>query len=605
MTLIPNLNSVATAHVYRSAGAAYRGSFTRRVAVLGVVALFGALAVGEAGAVARTGGPIPPNANAKSSASTAAKQTARPTTQPAAKPTPAPAAISAAKAVARDVASAAGQAAAKAAPAHLAARSPAPSAAAAKPASSAPNTRSGLMRITHGLSYIPPNPSSQAVKAPAPEARPTAPAASAPPPSSPAPRAAEAPKQPDPTPSSAAASSASMSSAAPAAKAAPNTAALDKPVKTEYIKGSDGHEITINYFRNPDGSLYKTAVSPAAFPPPNASAAQSAPSRAQQRVPDDTAKPAASGPVSSTFAVAGSAPARSGEQTTAAPVQVAYAPSSAWRSAPSNKPVESTRLDRGVIPPSTSVPARSETPQTITVMVPDSTAAPPNPATLALPAPRQGMDVIDRSIGEFDASWPAASTPTNVPRTGSSNSASSPAPRASTPLYSSTRRTESGADGDAGQAQAYDRGARIESQSAGDDQAASPNRRSRQARSAGSRMTSATRLEPAQPLVFGRVTRASFTLARMQAPATATRGVRLAPTPRTVAPIMRPGEISGRGIAQVADLGRGSPTYGAAPEVFADAAEPSKTPVLACKARSAARHLAQRQGGKSRATNCA
>lgn len=541
---------------------------SRRMSAVCFVALCGTLPFGQATAAKFGGGTIPPNLAAALSKPASAQPKA-------AVKAPAP------KVTAKPV---------------------------AKPANPSP-LRVTTGGVRHGLSSIPPNPSSQTVRAPAPA---PAPAVAAPAPA-PAPKPSIAASAPAPTPIPAAAApapqadssparagevakerpappsavaerpapstAASASSApAPAAAVASKAPAIDKPVRTEYINGSDGHQITITYVQRPDGTIYKTAVSPAAFPPPNASAARTAPSPAQptQRastapVPSDT---------KSTASVSQSNTGASGTRNTAAsePIKLAYAPSaSATDRSPA--PADGLRHDRGVIPPDTSSPVRTGEAGSFTVMVPDTSAAEQDRGgELRARPPRQGMDVVDRRIGEFDAT-PAA--PGTVQEASTADTALRYSP---------------------GQARAA--ASMSVAQPAGDEQATPRSRRSRLASaSSAKRSAVAARAKPVQPLLFGRVTRASFALARLEAAATVTRGVRLAANPTPAVPAGRPGVVSGRGIAQTADLGRGSPTYGAATDVFASAGELSEPPpAVACKPKKkSSRHAALRHQGRSRA----
>lgn len=484
----------------------------------------------------------------------------------------------------------------------VAVKAPAPKVTAkpvAKPANPSP-LRVTTGGVRHGLSSIPPNPSSQTVRAPAPA---PAPAVAAPAPA-PAPKPSIAASAPAPTPMPAAAApapqadssparagevaterpapstAASASSApAPAAAVASKAPAIDKPVRTEYIKGSDGHQITITYVQRPDGTIYKTAVSPAAFPPPNASAARTAPSPAQPTQRAGTA-PVPSDTKSTASVISQSNTGASGARNTAAsePIKLANAPSaSATDRSPA--PVDSLRHDRGVIPPDTSSPARTGEAGNITVMLPDTSAAEQDRGgEVRARPPRQGMDIVDRRIGEFDAA-PAA--PGTVQEASTADTALRYSP---------------------GQARAA--AGRSVAQPADDEQATPRSRRSRLASaSSAKRSALAARAKPVQPLLFGRVTRASFALARLEAAATVTRGVRLAANPTPAVPAGRPGVVSGRGIAQTADLGRGSPTYGAATDVFASAGELSEPPAaVACKPKKkSSRHAALRHQGRSRA----
>lgn len=422
---------------------------------------------------------------------------------------------------------------------------------------------------------------------------------------------------PRPAPSSAARQSGADRPAATAAAAAAQTTAavaprtksdggLGNPVKTEYVKGSDGHEITINYYRNPDGTLLKTAVSPAAFPPPNASAAPAAPASAPQATSARTQRTERSGGAAQGNAAGNSAPtpaawesAGSGNaRSTAAsePVKLAYAPSSSAIDPSTGRSVGGRETPRGQVPhgptpqqgdPVTgSVPQgstsqqRNPDPGSITVMVPDSSAD----QSRATPAaqPRQGMDIIDRSIGEFDATRPTAAT----------------APK-DTAADSAARRAS-------GQTQAAKPAATRAVAQTGDDEYASDpprNRRPRQARAATTRTVAAARNDAVPKLLFGRVTRASFALARLQSE-TVTRGLRITENPVPASTPRRPGEVSGRGIAQTADLGRSSPAYGAAADVFARASDAATTPPVACKPRAPARQVAVRRAEQARATAC-
>ncbi|MBK8336806.1 MAG: hypothetical protein IPL03_09480 [Sterolibacteriaceae bacterium] len=456
---------------------------------------------------------------------------------------------------------------------------------------------------------IPRTPSVAITKAPDQPAKPVEAVSSAP-------RAAAAP--PPPAPASATGQGGADRPAATAAAAAAQTAAgasrtstgggLGNPVKTEYVKGSDGHEITINYYRNPDGTLLKTAVSPAAFPPPNASATQAAPTSAPQPAPSRPQQAERSGRAAPGSAASNSAPAPAAWESagsgsvrnTAAsePVKLAYAPSASAIDPSTGKAVGGRETPRGQVPhgPTSqqgdpvagSVPQspasqqRNPDPGSITVMLPDSSADPSRAGAPAAQSLRQGMDIVDRSIGEFDATRPTAAT---APK---DTAADFPARRAS------------------GQTQAAKAAASRAVAQAGDDEyAANPprNRRPRQARAATTRTLAAAPGNPVQPLIFGRVTRASFALARLQGD-TVTRGLRVAENPVQASAPHRPGELSGRGIAQTADLGRSSPAYGAAPDVFARASNAATTPPVACKARAPARHVAVRRAEQSRATAC-
>jgi hypothetical protein len=416
----------------------------------------------------------------------------------------------------------------------------------------------------------------------------------------PAPRAAAAPPPPPP-PSTTGQGSADRPAATAAAGVAKATAAvaprtntgggLGNPVKTEYVTGSGGHEITINYYRNPDGTLLKTAVSPAAFPPPNASAAQAAPasapqaaqSRAQQAERSGGAAPGNAASNSATgLATWESAGSGSGRNTAASePVKLAYAPSSSAIDSSTVKSAGGNVVPRGQIPHGPAAQQRNTDPGSITVMVPDSSADQSRAGAPAAQPARQGMDIIDRSIGEFDATRPALGAAPKDP------AADPPARHAS------------------GQTQTAKAAAPRSVAQAGDDDAADPprNRRPRQARATTTRTVAAARNDPVPPLLFGRVTRASFALARLQGD-TLTRGLRIAENPVPATVPRRPGEVSGRGIAQTADLGRGSPAYGAAADVFASASEVAKAPTVACKARAPARHVAARHARQARATAC-
>lgn len=545
---------------------------TQGIAALCFGIVFSALPAGEAIAALMGGGIIPPN-----------------TSQSASKPSNTGAAAKPVKAAAPLAASATkGMAAAAAAVAAKVA--PAAKAAAAQPARTpitAPGPRIGGPGGLNG--QIPRSPSIATTRPPEQPAK----AAGA---ASPAPLAVAAPPPPAPTASTghgsadrpAPATAAAAKPAAPPSAAASGTSAnvgLGNPVRTEYIKGSDGHEITINYFRNRDGTLLKTAVSPAAFPPPNASPPQPAPSRAQQ-----AQRPAGAAPAKSTGeagggpATAASAGSGSVRNTAASePVKLAYAPGSSAIDPSTGKSVVPDVVPRGQIPHGPAGQQRNPDSGSITVMVPDASADQSRAGAPAAQPPRQGMDVIDRSIGEFDATRPALGAAPKDP------AADAPARRAS------------------GQTQSAKAASPRPVAQAGDDEYATDpprNRRPRQARTASTRAVAAAPGNPVQPLIFGRVTRASFALARLQGD-TLTRGLRIAetPLPATTAP-RRPGEVSGRGIAQTADLGRGSPAYGAAADVFASASEATKTPPVACKARAPSRHAAARRAEQARATAC-
>ena len=570
-----------------------------------VTALFGALLSGGALAAFLGSGTIPPNLSSKSSKPAAARaQPARPAKQQLATvPKPA-AAVRVAKPSAKPVVK--------------------PPVAVKVPV--APkivvSSSTGGGRLSGG---IPPNPSAKSSAAAAPPARPVsvevakAPSHATPAPvSKPVPPPIAAPRAPDtpradrpPTqdvsrasnttavqanvPPPSAAGPATTASANPS-KTGLNAGAVDKPVRTAYRTGSDGHVITLTSFQRPDGTIYETAISPAASPPPNAAKPTAAP-------PSPTAsKPPATPPRVQQARSSGNAVPRPAESQQAAaavpqtkartdstrdtpasePIKAAFAPSANANDRRPPAPVDGTRYGRGVIPPDTVSPQRTQEPGPITVMVSEPTSSSPDrtAALQALPL-RQGMDVIDRSIGEFDASRTAPADPATgqadaLARRQSRQTGDDAAPRAAVPAL----------------------------QSAGDEEASPRNRRSRQARASASRRAPVARAKPEQPLRFGKVTRASFVLARLQTPGTATRGVHILPTAREADVSYRPGAVSGRGVAQVADLGRGSPTYGAAPEVFASAGEPPTTQAVACKPRSSARHVAQRQGKKSRATAC-
>lgn len=66
-------------------------------------------------------------------------------------------------------------------------------------------------------------------------------------------------------PAPSAAGPATTASANPS-KTGLNAGAVDKPVRTAYRTGSDGHVITLTSFQRPDGTIYETAISPAASP---------------------------------------------------------------------------------------------------------------------------------------------------------------------------------------------------------------------------------------------------------------------------------------------------------------------------------------------------
>ncbi len=530
---------------------------TQGIAALCFGIVFSALPAGEAIAALMGGGIIPPN-----------------TSQSASKPSNTGAAAKPVKAAAPLAASATkGMAAAAAAVAAKVA--PAAKAAAAQPARTpitAPGPRIGGPGGLNG--QIPRSPSIATTRPPEQPAK----AAGA---ASPAPLAVAAPPPPAPAASTghgsadrpAPATAAAAKPVPPPSAAASGTSAnagLGNPVRTEYVKGSDGHEITINYFRNPDGTLLKTAVSPAAFPPPNASAAPAAPGKA--------ASPSGSAPATRESAGSGSV------RNTAAsePVKLAYAPSSSAIDPSTGKSVVPDVLPRGQIPHGPAGQQRNPDPGSITVMVPDASADQSRAGAPAAQPPRQGMDVIDRSIGEFDATRPALGAAPKDP------AADAPARRAS------------------GQTQSAKAASPRPVAQAGDDEYATDpprNRRPRQARTAPTRAVAAAPDNPVQPLIFGRVTRASFALARLQGD-TLTRGLRIAETPVAASAPRRPGEVSGRGIAQTADLGRGSPAYGAAADVFASASEATKTPPVACKARAPSRHVAARRAEQARPTAC-
>lgn len=564
-----------------------------------VTALFGALLSGGALAAFLGSGTIPPNLSSKSSKPAAARaQPARPAKQQLATvPKPA-AAVRVAKPSAKPVvkppvavkvpvapkivvsSSTGGGRLSGGIPPNPSARSSAAAALPARPVNAAPparpvNVAPPARPVNAEVAKAP----SQAMPAPAPQpvAPPntTAVQANVPPPS--------------------AAGPATTASANPS-RTGLNAGAVDKPVRTAYRTGSDGHVITLTSFQRPDGTIYETAVSPAASPPPNAARPTAAP-------PSPTAsKPPATPPRVQQARSSGNAVPRPAESQQAAaavpqtkartdstrdtpasePIKAAFAPSANANDRRPPAPVDGTRYGRGVIPPDTVSPQRTQEPGPITVMVSEPTRSSPDrtAALQALPL-RQGMDVIDRSIGEFDASRTAPADPATgqadaLARRQSRQTGDDAAPRAAVPAL----------------------------QSAGDEEASPRNRRSRQARASASRRAPVARAKPEQPLRFGKVTRASFVLARLQTPGTATRGVHILPTAREADVSYRPGAVSGRGVAQVADLGRGSPTYGAAPEVFASAGEPPTTQAVACKPRSSARHVAQRQGKKSRATAC-
>lgn len=483
---------------------------------------------------------------------------------------------------------------------------------AAKSAAAQPAPISGAKSILGGgglNGQIPRTPSVAITRAPDQPAKPAEAASSAP-------RAAAAP--PPPAPASTKAQGGADRPAATTAAAAAQTAAgasrtstgggLGNPVKTEYVKGSDGHEITINYYRNPDGTLLKTAVSPAAFPPPNASAAQAAPASAPQAAPSRPQRAERSGGAAPGNAASNSAPAPATWESAGSgsvrnsvasePGKLAYAPSSSAIDPSTGKAVGGRETPRGQVPHgptsqqgspvAASVPQnpasqqRNPDPGSITVMLPDSSADPGRAGAPAAQPPRQGMDMVDRSIGEFDATRPtAAAAPKNA-------AGDSPAWRAS----GQTRAAKAAAP-------------RTVAQAGDDEYAADPprNRRPRQARPATTRAVAAAPGNPVQPLIFGRVTRASFALARLQSD-TVTRGLRVAENPVPASAPRRPGELSGRGIAQTADLGRSSPAYGAAPDVFARASDAATTTPVACKARAPARHVAARRAGQARVTAC-
>lgn len=506
--------------------------------------VFCALSHGEAIARPMSGGIIPPNTSQSASKPS--------NTGAAAKPVKAAAPLAAAST--KGVAAAAAAVAAKVAPAAKAA--------AAQPARApitAPGPRIGGSGGLNG--QIPRTPSIATTRPPDQPAKAAGAASSAP-------RAAAAP----PAPASATGHGGTdrPAPAVAAAQPTPTTGAvasrakadggLGNPVKTEYIKGSSGHEITINYYRNPDGTLLKTAVSPAAFPPPNASAPQAAPSRAQQAGRSGSERPAAA----------------------SEPVKIAFAPSFNAIDRSTVKSDGGNEHPRGQIPQGPASQQRNPDPGSITVMVPESSADQGRAGALAAQPPRQGMDIVDRSIGEFDAARPALGAAQKDP------AADSTARRAS------------------GQTQvAKAASPRSLAQAGNDEYAADPprNRRPRQARATTTRTAAAARDNPVPPLLFGRVTRASFALARLQSD-TVTRGLRIAENPGPASVSRRPGIVSGRGIAQTADLGRGSPAYGAAADVFASASEAAKTPPVACKARAPARHVAARRAEQARATAC-
>lgn len=571
----------------------YRRGSPASMTSLCVMALFGALLSGGALAAALKGsGTIPPNLNLSSKSSkpaAAAAQPARPVKQQVVKAQKPATAVPVAKPSAKPVVK--------------------PPVAVKVPV--APkivvSSSTGGGRLSGG---IPPNPSARASAAAvlparpvnvAPPARPVnAEVAKAPSQAMPAP--APQPVAPPNTaavkanvPPPSAAGPATTASANPS-RTGLNAGAVDKPVKTAYRTGSDGHVITLTYFQRPDGTVYETAVSPAASPPPNAARPTAAP-------PSPTAsKPPATPPRVQQARSSGNAVPKPAESQQAAaavpqtkartdstrdtpasePIKAAFAPSANANDRRPLAPVDGTRDGRGVIPPDAVSPQRTQEPGPITVMVSEPTSSSPDRTAALQTLPlRQGMDVIDRSIGEFDASRAAPADPATgqvdaLARRRSRQTGDDDAPRAAVPAL----------------------------QSAGEEEASPRNRRSRQARASASRRAPLARAKPEQPLRFGKVTRASFVLARLQTPGTATRGVHILPTGRDADVSYRPGAVSGRGVAQVADLGRGSPTYGAAPEVFASAGEPPTTQAVACKPRSSARHVAQRQGKKSRATAC-
>lgn len=434
-----------------------------------------------------------------------------------------------------------------------------------------------------------------------------------------------------------------MADTKPVKAAANSGPTYDRLVKTEYVKGSDGHVITYQYYRQPDGSLLTTAISPAASPPPNASKPQAGPSSTHQTDRAVVTSPASpvQGETQTKTAVApgmglkdrpsneSGEGALQGRDMSARTVQAqpradahstatsgtsgagqAANDAGADRRRDDPKPFVASlspgaNIKSGEIASGTS-DARKDS---ITVTLPDSTAADSDRAA-ALPArqTRQGMDVVDRTIGEFDATRPAAAGLTDERKADwSATAGDAPAAGHAGTAKPPTTHVESGTQADADAMQSR-RGGVVDPgkavQSGEGDQVGPRNRRTRQARSSGSHTAPATGKNKAQPLLFGGVTRGSFALARMQGPNTATRGVHIPMTATTADASSRPGAVSSRGVAQVADLGRGSPAYGAAPDVFASSGGSPKSASVACKPRASARYTAQRHKANTRATAC-
>lgn len=253
----------------------------------------------------------------------------------------------------------------------------------------------------------------------------------------------------------------------------------------------------------------------------------------------------------------------------------AHAPTARLGIIPPSARLDSVVTSRSPIPPQVSSQKHSDLAPNITVMVPGGTAADPDRGGGGPSGqPRQGMDVIDRSIPEFDDSR----------------------------SENETRTAETGARRTSGETQRAPSAPTQAVSQASDD----PNTGKRVRRAPKARPSTQIVLAKGKgkPLVFGRATRASFTLARLQTE-TAMRGMARPPGVfRAADSSRRPGEVSGRGIAQTADLGRGSPAYGAAPDVFAGAGEVATRAAVACKTKPSARHAASRRGDLARATAC-